>query len=523
MKKLLPLIAFFSGMLYTVSAQTTYKDVAPIFYANCTTCHNPGGIAPVSYMNYTQTALWTPTIKAFLNSNTMPPWPPDTTYCRFFDEKIITLAEKTKIINWIDSGSMKGDTTLAPPAPIYTNSYKLHGTPDLIVKIPTFTSNATSTQDAYDCFALPTGLLQDRIIRAFEIVPGNPAIVHHVLLNIDSTATDLSDVSGGCFTLPGNVAGVGGYAPGSNPAVFPGRAPLKIGVRIKAGSNIYLQIHYPAGTGGKVDSTQVRLFFYPVSTSGVRQVYTSTPLQNWSLNIPANTIDTFTASYGPLPIGISMYSTFPHQHLVGKSIEDYAYSGIDTIPLVRINNWEFHWQGYYTYKKLLKVPAAYTLFAKHVYDNTTANPNNPNSPPKLIQAGLNSTDEMLFDSFQYLYYQPGDDTINIAAILANDSLLVGSVTEATQRKLTSTAYPNPFNNQIAISYSLPSMTNVNISIYDIYGKKVTTLLSRQQTNGSYLVIWNGTNEAGVSMPSGVYFYSVSSGKETSNGKIVLMK
>lgn len=472
--------------------------------------------------NYTQTFAYRNFINLYVSQGLMPPWPPDTTYHAFFGERVLSAYQKNEIINWIDSGCAKGDTTLAPVAPIYNNDYQLHGTPDLVVKIPTFTSNAAAN-DAYNCFVVPTNLSQDRIIRAYEIVPGNPAIVHHALFSEDTSGAAANDLSGFCFTMPGSDVMIGGYAPGAGPVIYPGRAPLKIGFRLKAHSSIVFQIHYPAGTAGKVDSTQVRIYFYPVGTSGVREITTNTILQNWSMSIPANTVQTYGATF---PVGgqaYSLYATFPHQHKVGTSIVNYASNGIDTIPLVRVNNWDFRWQGYYTYPQLVKVPAGYTIYSSHVYDNTTNNPNNPNSPPQNIVAGPSTSNEMLFDSYQYLPYQPGDDTVNIANMLKGDTLL--AINNHPAPSLTTKAYPNPFTTLVHIGYTLNTPANVTINIYNMYGQKVRALVSRQRAMGAgyYENNWDGKSDNGSQLSPGVYFYVINAGQLTTTGRFVMIR
>ncbi|MBI3500726.1 MAG: T9SS type A sorting domain-containing protein [Bacteroidetes bacterium] len=532
MKKLYPLlfiaVVTLSGVegTFTASAQLVYKDVAGIFYNRCTVCHHNGGGAPFSMMDYSETSPWCPQIKADLNSGKMPVWPPDTTYTRFLHERIITTSEKATILQWITDGCQGGDTTKAPAAPVYTK-IQLYGTPSLILKIPTFTSNASSA-DAYDCFALATGLTQDRYLRAFEIIPGNPAIVHHVVVSVDTTGTVTDNTSGTCYNQPGQF-GIGGYAPGAGPTVFPGVAPLKMGMRIKAGSKLVLQIHYPVGSGGKQDSTQIRLYFYPTSTTGIRETYSTVFLQNWSLFIPANTTQTFTAKYpssGGLTAALSLYSAFPHCHEVCTSLVNYADNGTNTIPLIRENKWDFKWQGYYTYKYLVKVPVGYTLRSSHVYDNTTANPNNPNSPPQLVTAGQTTKDEMLFDAFMWMYYQNGDENIDIGGLLANDSLLNPPPTSVNEfyfaSGLTSFAYPNPFADKIHIGYQLRNSSRVTVEVYTIFGSKVKTLLSKDVKAGANDVEWNGTNDEGVKVPDGIYFYVIRAGKSENSGKIVLM-
>jgi len=508
----------------TASAQLVYKDVAGIFYNRCTSCHHENQ-HPHSMMNYSETYPWAAAIQADLLSGKMPPWSADTTYTRFLHERIITKSEKNAILSWINSGAQKGDTTLAPPRPTYTK-YQLNGKPDLILKIPTFASNAT-TADVYNCFSLPSGLTTDRIMRAVEIVPGNPNIVHHVVVSVDTTNTVVSDLSGGCFNQPGDFE-IGGYAPGSPPIVLPGQAPLKMGIRIKANSRIILQIHYPVGTAGQLDSTQIRFYFYPPSATGIRPVYFNTYVQNWLMNIPANTTATYTGQYpsiiGTLSSPISVFAVHPHAHKVNRSMTMYGFKAnpADTIKFVHIPKWNFDLQDGYTYRHLVKVPAGYKLGAKHFYDNTTNNPYNPNNPPKLVKAGTSTTDEMLFDSFIWMHYQKDDELIDIGDILAHDTLLIPThVHDLPSPPLSSYAYPNPFGDFVRIGYELTHPAMVSVAVYDILGAKIKDLSNQFNTAGKFSVIWDGKNNTGTKVSPGIYFYTIRSGKSETSGKVIL--
>lgn len=523
MKKHL-LFAFFIVASSASFAQATYSDVAGIFYARCTSCHHENQHAP-SLMNYTEVFNLSTAISDNLTSGYMPPWSPDTTYTRFAHERLISPAEKSAILNWISNGALAGDTTLAPTPPTYPQ-YQLFGTPDLELQIPTFTSNAT-TDDSYVCFSIPMGLSQDRIVRAYEIVAGNPSIVHHVIANIDTLGTTVSDLTGTCYTASGDF-GLGGFAPGAPPTVFPSTGPLKMGITIKAGSKMVLQLHYPMGTSGIQDSTKIRLYFYPVGTVGVRPVYVTTPLQNWLLNIPANTVKTYTAAYpggtATLTWPMSVLATFPHSHKLATHIENYAYAGTDTIPLIKINNWDFNWQGYYTFRHMVKVPAGYKLKAKHIYDNTTANPNNPSIPPVNVGAGTSTNDEMLFDSFQSLYYLPGDELVDIDSLLSYDPLISGIADPLTpaQTTLRTYAYPNPFDKNVNIAYTLEEPSKVTIDVYSIYGECVRSLQSTNETAGFHEIIWDGKSNSGSTVASGAYIYVVRAGGKQCFGKLSMM-
>lgn len=511
-------LAFFALIVLQSKAQLYYENIAQIFINRCNSCHNQYGHA--NLIGYSNVVSYSGQITNYLTTGYMPPWPPDTTYTRFVHERLITNSEKNNILNWISGGMQYLDTTLAPAPPSYTK-YQLQGTPDLVLQIPTFASNA-SNADAYNCFALPTNLSQDMILRAFEIIPGDPTIVHHVVVNIDTTGTVATDVSGGCYTEPGQFS-IGGYAPGAEPLIFPGVAPLKLGMRIKAGSKVILQIHYPKGTVGMLDSTQIRMYFYPQGASGIRPLIAKTLLQNWSMYIPANTTQTFTAQYpsgsSTLSAPLSVYSCFPHGHKICTKITNWADNGTTTIPLVRINTWDFNWQGYYTYHNLVKIPAGYKFRSSHYYDNTTANPNNPS--PANVVAGTSTNDEMLFDAFMYTGYQAGDELINIDSLLANDSLLmVGIPSYNTVQQINLGAYPNPFSDKLNIGYELTRSAYVTVSVYNIFGQEIVQLFNGYQGAGKVRHEWDGRAN-GTVCASGMYTYKVTVNDVGYTGKIIL--
>ncbi|MCX8080997.1 MAG: T9SS type A sorting domain-containing protein [Bacteroidia bacterium] len=505
MKKNIVIIIFFSIGILRGQTLTYADDIAPIINAKCAYCHYQGGIAPFALTSYTSVFAHKSSILYDVQNNIMPPWPPDTTYSRFVGERILTLSEKNKIISWIQQGAPSGNLNLAPPTPTFSGGYQLQGTPDLIVKIPPLTSSA-STQDQYVCISVATGLSQDRYIKAFEIVPGNKSIVHHVLLGADTSQQMPPGIYPNC-TSSGKI-GLGGYVPGQGPVVFPSTGQHKMGMLLPKNSKIIFQMHYPAGSFGQWDSTQVRFYFYPVNETNVRVMYVVPLLQNWQLAIQPNTIITYTNKCQPngqfvncqFLFPVSVFGTFPHSHLLCKNLVNYAFSGTDTVKLIRINRWDFHWQGFYTFKKMKKVPAGYKWVASHTYDNTSSNPNNPNNPPQLVTSGEATTDEMLFDSFYLTFYQNGDENINI------DSLITVSVNEINaSRNQTSSVkiYPNPAKELVFIERDLNS--DASVFVYDIMGKlKTQILLDRNNTivpinvteweNGIYFIQFRTNNQ-----------------------------
>ena len=170
----------------------------------------------------------------------------------------------------------------------------------------------------------------------------------------------------------------------------------------------------PEGSFGQIDSTKVRFYFYPQSTV-IREITTEFVINEGLFGapfiLPPNQITQITGSYGPTTQDYSFMSVFPHMHLLGKDLECYAVSPTnDTINLVKINNWDFEWQGFYFFEKFIKIPVGSMIYAQGDYDNTVS-ATNPN--PVTVQSGLNTEDEMFIFIFQFLPYQLGDENISI--------------------------------------------------------------------------------------------------------------
>jgi hypothetical protein len=383
------------------------EDIAPILYRKCLQCHHNGGIAPLTLETYASVVSNAGMIQHVTSTGEMPPWPPDTLFQHYAYENTLSMNEISTIMDWITNGSPIGDTSLLPPMPTFTNS-SLLGTPDLELQIPTYTSTATSNSDDYVCFSIPTGLTQNRKIRAIEVIPGNLQTVHHVLVAIDLFFNNSIVTTSNCMGPQGNM--IYGYAPGSSPLIYPIDTNNSFGVVLPANSSVTLAMHYPEGSFGQLDSTKVKFYFYPQNTV-IREITTDFLIQNFFFTLPANHITQVSESFGPTIQDYSFMSVFPHMHLLGKDLECFAVTSTnDTINLIKINNWDFEWQGFYFFQKFIKIPAGSIIYAKGNYDNT-ASASNPN--PVSVSAGLNTEDEMFIFIFQFLPYQLGDENISI--------------------------------------------------------------------------------------------------------------
>ncbi len=102
-------------------------------------------------------------------------------------------------------------------------------------------------------------------------------------------------------------------------------------------------------------------------------------------------------------------------------------------------------------------------------------------------------------------------------------LMIDQKVETSGENLSIRSYPNPFNPETNIEYNLKSSAQVSITIYNVQGKQIRSLANNYRQTGTYTIRWDGVNESGTLVPSGVYFIRISAGNETLNHRIVMMK
>lgn len=424
------------------STVTFSNDVAPIIYAKCTKCHRPGQPAPFTLISYKDVAKRSKTIRKIINLGIMPPWPADATYRHFLGENQLS-AQQISIINqWVDAGAPLGDTSNISRPPHFPAGSMI-GKPDLRLKIKPYLVKGDNT-DRFMVMKIPFELPADTFISAIEFVPGSN-LVHHVNGRIIFYDSDRkADVFAGDYALdtkdetresvfskmnllnddgsyPGNdhyIHSATNYLPGAISMLYPEGIG---GFFVRKKGIIYLNdIHYGPSGEDVLDTSFVNIFFsatppkrpvqeIQLGTLGISDIIPS-------LVIPPDTVMTFVTRARILG-DISLLTINPHMHLLGKSFIAYALQpNGDTIPLIRIRHWDFRWQYFYTFEKMLHIPAGSTIEVVAVMDNTRNNPNNPHHPPQQVEGrngSMRTTDEMLQLILTYLPYQHGDENISL--------------------------------------------------------------------------------------------------------------
>jgi hypothetical protein len=256
-------------------------------------------------------------------------------------------------------------------------------------------------KDIYRCFVLPTSESADRWVESSEVLPGSRAMVHHVILFIDSTGAseqlDANEPGPGytCFGGPGftpsiDAASLGAWVPGNTPPVMPEGVAMKL----PKGARVVMQVHYSVRSGVmEPDLTRVGIRF---AKPPIHKALRFVPVINDTFRIPAgNPSYTVQAGIPVVPLGVHVLNVTPHMHLLGKTMRVEARLPSGATPcLVDVPDWDFHWQGTYSYQQPMALPLGSSVSLTATYDNSPDNPENPNSPPKDVIWGESTTDEM---------------------------------------------------------------------------------------------------------------------------------
>ena len=385
----------------TKDSPTWSRQIAPILYNNCTTCHHPGGAGPFSLLTYDDARRWSAQILTVTQSRFMPPWLPEPGYGDFADNRRLSAEDLASIKRWVNANMPEGNAAEAPAPPKYTSEWQL-GPPDLILTAPESFTVPADGQDLFRNFIYPVPVTGTRYVRAVEILPGNARVVHHANILIDRTAElrrqHPNDWKAG---IPGMELEIGSgdrFDPDSHflfwkpdtPAVI---EPPGMPWRIDPGNDLILNTHLKPT--GRVETVQPRIGLYFTDTPPTRQPMLLQLEHDAALNIPAGDSHFVVEDELRLPIAIYALGIYPHAHYLGKQLEAWSVApGGKRTPLILIKDWDIDRQSVYSYRKPPLLPAGSVLHMRYVYDNSTANPRNPAKPPIRVHNGNRSTDEM---------------------------------------------------------------------------------------------------------------------------------
>jgi hypothetical protein len=389
---------------------TFNRDIAPIIYRECTVCHQPGQSGPFTLASFEDVKKHKDQIVKVTGIRYMPPWLPEPGFGDFSGARRLSSQEIASIKQWVDEGAVEGNPADAPPPPLNRGAWAL-GKPDLIVTMPVPFELPADGWDIYRNFVVPLPKSASRLVRAVEVHPDTKA-VHHLFVLVDRTRNarrlDEKDAAPGFpgMALPPSVESPGGYFLSWQPGRSAVLSEPRMAWTLPSNADLVIQAHMrPTGKPEKVQ-VSVGLYF-------TNETPTNAPvklgLDSYAIDIPAGVSNYVVTDSFVLPANMSVLGILPHAHYLGRLLEGYA-----ELPnggrqwLLKINNWDFNWQGAYHYRDPVRLPKGSKLVMRFSYDNSTNNVNNPHQPPVRVQYGLETTDEMAGLIFQLLADGPAE-------------------------------------------------------------------------------------------------------------------
>ena len=433
---------------------TFTKDIAPILYENCVSCHRPGEIAPMPLRDYKEVRPWAQAIKSAITVGEMPPWPadPGNTF-PMRNEWRLTQDEIDVVTAWADGGAPRGDGQ-PPDMPEFSDGWTVGREPDYVFELPVEYEIPAEGEEEYLDFYVEIPFEEDRFAEILEARPGNHAVVHHFgtfvidplpgarilngkMVNEDgepltrkqANTADRARRSEGSetriqqavfnqFNLPGTSKLIS-FAPGRGVE----RHRPGTGKRLTAGKWIKFTMHYNATGKPEKDRSRLGVWFNtkpvthevltrqggnPVPTDpqghdiyivNGEEIVSSIDANGKRVRPKIPTIPPYAENWKitgitPVTEDITLYGMSPHMHLRGKSLRwilTWPDGREDTI--LDVPNFDFNWQIHYELVEPLKIPAGSKITAIGVYDNSLYNRWNP-GPQLEVYWGEQSWDEM---------------------------------------------------------------------------------------------------------------------------------
>ena len=393
-------------------------DVAPIVYQHCVSCHHPGGMGPFSLASYADLYKRASQIASVTRRRFMPPWLPEEGYGDFAGENRLTDSQIRTIAEWAAAGAPEGPQVQIPTPPQFSEGWQL-GPPDLVLEAKDSLTVPASGPDIFWNFPFTPKLTGPRYVRAVEIRPGNPRVVHHSNLMVDRGGSAHRAAAAGSSGFPGMDLTVvrSPFDPDGNflfwkPGAPPHEEAPGFSWRLLPGDAFVLNTHlHPSGKPEAVHP-QVGIYFTDTPPSHFPLLVQLE--HDGALRIPAGRHDFVVTDDLPLPMDADVLAVYPHAHYLGTLLEAYA-----TLPdgsrrwLIRIPHWDFNWQAVYYYREPLSLPKGTVISMRFHFDNSAENVRNPNQPPREVVGGDQSTDEMGHLWLELLPHGAGDRRLEL--------------------------------------------------------------------------------------------------------------
>ena len=413
----------FSSFAVQASAEAvTYsRDVAPIFFARCGTCHRPGEIAPMSLLSYEEARPWAKSIAQKVQTGEMPPWSGESEKRTWKNDISLSDSEIDTIVKWVEQGAREGNPEELPPLPEFPEGWTL-GEPDYIITMDPIEVPADG-EDLFPHQTLTIDIDEPKWVRAIEFMPGDRRVAHH----IQATYTSPPAKGNGLGSGAARTGILAIWTAGMPPFVF----PEGMGRILTPGTRVGLDPHYHPYGEATTDRTRIGLYF---GEGELKKEVATFITANTGLRIPPGESEHAERAFHLFERDMQIIAFSPHLHLRGKAMRyDLTYPDGRREVLLDVPKFNFNWQWLYYPTEPIDVPAGSRLDVTAVWDNSADNPHNPDPSREIIYRG-NTFNEMFVGFFEAIqkdgvYHEPMPPLQKLAMLLANhppeDTYMVG--------------------------------------------------------------------------------------------------
>jgi len=380
-------------------APTFSNAVAHVIYNNCTTCHRPGGGAPMNFLSYEDVQKRARMIARVTLDGSMPPWKAEPGDIAFHGERHLAEHDIATLSAWAEAGAPLGEPAAVPPVPVFSSDWP-HGEPDMIIQMEQDMPIPADGPDIYRGFAVRVpDLPEGKYLKGMAYRPKAIGSAHHTLFSLDTTGDARNRAK--ASTRPGfggmesnlSVGRIGGWAVGAIQPLY----PEGVSIDIKPGTDMVLSTHFHPSGKPEVERAEIALYLTDEAPkrymTGLDLPFAFGLLKG--INIPPGEKHYVVNESFTMPVDAKLSMVSPHAHYIAKSMKAVAtFADGKQRTLISVRDWNFAWQEQYQLEAPLLLPAGTRIDLEFIYDNSADNPRNPNSPPKAITFGPSSTDEM---------------------------------------------------------------------------------------------------------------------------------
>jgi hypothetical protein len=368
-------------------APTFSKEVAPILFSKCVSCHRPGEAAPMALRNYKEVRPWAKAIKQQVATRTMPPWHADPSIDKFANDRRLSDAQVATIVKWADAGAPEGNAADMPKLPDFTEGWAF-GKPDMVLDTGTDYPIPAKGVVAYQYFKVDPGFKEDTWVQAAEARPSQRSQVHHIIVFVQQgkqravrAGEQFSDM-------------LIGYAPGVPNTTWDADTAFLV----KAGSTFLFQVHYT--TNGTAAADRSLLGLKIRKDPPKYRAFSGSAIQ-FRFAIPPNDPNYEVKASYTFKEDVTLLDLTPHMHLRGKAFKYVlTYPDGRSEELLNVPKYDFNWQLSYILAEPRKVPAGSKMDVTAWYDNSPNNKYNPD-PTDTVKWGDQTFQEMMIGFFNY--------------------------------------------------------------------------------------------------------------------------